>query len=169
MDSTPLHLIATGCSTKMAIVTRKQKMSSSLERVPCPQLIADYHAGMGGVDPHDQLRYQSYSLQQCVAFKKYYQQLFLGFVDMTIVNRFIIHKLVMKKCGYMRRLHLELMSVSAATFEANLNAEDLVLVPLPVGKRRQHSCKVCFATADPNTKTFESSYYRPTCEDQCGG
>ncbi|POM74086.1 Hypothetical protein PHPALM_9005 [Phytophthora palmivora] len=96
----------------------------------------------------------------------------------------------MKKCGervpthagYMRRLHLELMSVSAATFEANLNVEDLVSVPLQAGKhclrnnnakypskRRQHSCKVCFAMADPNTKSFESSYYCPTCENQRGG
>ncbi|POM66722.1 Hypothetical protein PHPALM_17369 [Phytophthora palmivora] len=190
MDSSPVHMIAIGCSTIPTSVTRRNKSTGALDRVPCPQLIADYHAGMGGVDTHDQLRLQSYSLQQCVAFKKYYRQLFLGFVDMAVVNGFILHKLVLKKSGhrlpthaeYMRRLHNELMGVSAATFEANMNAEELVTEPISAAKhrlrnnsnkyrrkRRQHSCKVCSAMAEPKTKSNESSFYCPSCELLRGG
>ncbi|POM58488.1 Hypothetical protein PHPALM_36855 [Phytophthora palmivora] len=72
INSTPVHMIAPGCSINVTSVTQKQNMSSSLEHVPSPQLIADYHACMDGVDSYNQLRLQSYSLQQCVAFKKYY-------------------------------------------------------------------------------------------------
>ncbi|ETP27066.1 hypothetical protein F441_00387 [Phytophthora nicotianae CJ01A1] len=74
------------------------------------------------------------------------------------------------------------MGVSAASFECNMNAEELVSVPIPVGKRRlrnntnkyrrkrrQHSCKVCSAMAEPNTKSFESSFYCPSCEVLRGG
>ncbi|ETN11986.1 hypothetical protein PPTG_09641 [Phytophthora nicotianae INRA-310] len=47
---------------------------------------------MGGVDRHDQLRLQSYSIQMSCRFRKYYKGLFLGLVNMTLVNGYITHK-----------------------------------------------------------------------------
>lgn len=41
---------------------------------------------MGGVDVHDQLRLQRYSLQRAVTFLKKYKSLFLGLVDLKVVN-----------------------------------------------------------------------------------
>ncbi|KAE9320000.1 hypothetical protein PF001_g5622 [Phytophthora fragariae] len=41
-------------------------------------MIRDYHRWMGGVDVHDQLRLQRYSLQLAVTFRKYYKTVFLG-------------------------------------------------------------------------------------------
>ncbi|POM60633.1 hypothetical protein PHPALM_30499 [Phytophthora palmivora] len=128
---------------------------------------------MGGVDTHDQLRLQSYSRQQCVAFKKYYRQLFLGFVDMTVVNGFILHKLVLKKRG----CTTSLWGRGQPPSKVNMNAEELVSVPILAGKHslrnnsnkyrrkcRQHSCKVCSAMAEPKTKSYENSFYCPSCE-----
>lgn len=184
MDSKPVNMIATGCATTVTNVGRKDKRTGAVTQVPCPQLVVDYHSGMGGVDWHDQLRLQSYSLQQCVVFRKYYKQLFLAFVDMAIVNGFIIHKLVMAKrnepvpthAEYMRRLQMELLGVTAATFRANMNAEDLATVPMPTrehvlenneqlyhGKRRQHLCKVCSVLAPLKTKGLETSYFCKAC------
>ncbi|ETP55021.1 hypothetical protein F442_00383 [Phytophthora nicotianae P10297] len=84
----------------------------------------------------------------------------------------------MKKSGHQVPTYAEYMS----SFECNMNAEELVSVPIPVGKhrlrnntnkyrrkRRQHSCKVCSAMAEPNTKSFESSFYCPSCEVLRGG
>ncbi|ETN14351.1 hypothetical protein PPTG_22233 [Phytophthora nicotianae INRA-310] len=138
MDSKPVSMIATGCATTMTSVKRRAKGESVRADVPCPQVVADYHTGMGGVDQHDQLRLQRYSIQQCVAFKKYYRQLFLGFVDMAIVNGFILHKLILKEKGervpthaeYMRRLHTELLTTTETTLRANTNAEDLITEPI---------------------------------------
>ncbi|GMF31839.1 unnamed protein product [Phytophthora lilii] len=174
MDRKPVHMIATGCATTPATVLRREKGSMVRQNVPWPQLIADYHSGMGGADQHDQLRLQRYSIQRCVAFRKYYRQLFLGFIDMAVVNGFIIHKLVMAKEGkrvptyaeYMRRLQVELLGITDASLASNENAEDLVSTPLTVRehalqkienfnsssgqhKRRQHLCKVCSAMATP--------------------
>eukprot|EP00644_Phytophthora_capsici_P000739 jgi/Phyca11/109114/e_gw1.16.468.1 len=90
--------------------------------------------------------------------------LFLGFVDMAIVNGFIIHRMKMKKDGqrvpthaeYMRRLHMELLGITVASLSSNMSAEDLVSGPIRTSehqlqnqeslyrqKRRQHLCKVC--------------------------
>uniref|UniRef100_H3H5R1 PiggyBac transposable element-derived protein domain-containing protein n=1 Tax=Phytophthora ramorum TaxID=164328 RepID=H3H5R1_PHYRM len=46
---------------------------------------------MGGVDVHDQLRLQRYSLQLCIKYKKYYKSLFLGLTDLAIINAYIVY------------------------------------------------------------------------------
>ncbi|EEY63459.1 uncharacterized protein PITG_22556, partial [Phytophthora infestans T30-4] len=96
-----------------------------------------YHSGMGGVNTHDQIHLQRYSIQRCVAFKNYYCQRFLAFIDMALVNGFILHTMVMKRKGkraptyaeYMRQLHVELLAVTAISFRTNQHAEDLASVP----------------------------------------
>ncbi|POM69329.1 Hypothetical protein PHPALM_14397 [Phytophthora palmivora] len=83
--------------------------------VPCPRVIKDYHAFMGGVDVHDQLRLQRYSLQRAVRFKKYYKFPVLVLIDLVIVNGYIIHKAYHKNkesrplthVKYMIKLHLQ--------------------------------------------------------------
>ncbi|POM80761.1 Hypothetical protein PHPALM_1360 [Phytophthora palmivora] len=47
---------------------------------------------MGGVDVHDQLRMQRYSVQLAYKTRKYYKTLFLGLFDMALVNAFIVHR-----------------------------------------------------------------------------
>lgn len=48
--------------------------------VACPKLITDYHLWMGGVDVHDQLAFK---------FEKYYKSLFLGLLNLALVNAYI--------------------------------------------------------------------------------
>ncbi|GMF37330.1 unnamed protein product [Phytophthora fragariaefolia] len=56
--------------------------------VPCPSMVRDYHRWMGGVDIHDQLRLQRCSLQLQTWCKKYYTTIFMGLVDVAIVNAY---------------------------------------------------------------------------------
>ncbi|KAG2773247.1 hypothetical protein PC116_g11610 [Phytophthora cactorum] len=51
--------------------------------VKCPKLVSEYQRWMGGVDVHDQLRLQSYSIQTAFWFQKYYKSLFMGFLDLA--------------------------------------------------------------------------------------
>ncbi|OWZ13250.1 LOW QUALITY PROTEIN: hypothetical protein PHMEG_00013456 [Phytophthora megakarya] len=67
--------------------------------IPCPTAMKAYHQYMGGVDVHDQLRLQRYSLQLSLRFRKYYKSLALGLIDMAIVNCFIIFREVCKMRG----------------------------------------------------------------------
>ncbi|DAZ99165.1 TPA: hypothetical protein N0F65_010249 [Lagenidium giganteum] len=92
--------------------------TGSKETVPCPRLVADYHRWIGGVDIRDQLRLQRYSLQLSLRFTKYCKSIFVGLVDIAIVNCFV-HRIVMKKAGaepmthqqFFRVLHEQLMTV----------------------------------------------------------
>ncbi|KAJ8522432.1 hypothetical protein ON010_g17700 [Phytophthora cinnamomi] len=154
---------------------------------------------MGGVDTHDQIRLQRYSIQRCVAFKKYYRQLFLAFVDMALVNGFILHKIIMKRKGkrvpthaeYMQQLHIELLAVSAISFRTNRHGQDLASVPTGnrdhvlrstselykaksgkskgKSKSRQFLCKVCSALSPPNVKSFETRFYCRECTEALQG
>ncbi|POM60121.1 hypothetical protein PHPALM_31063 [Phytophthora palmivora] len=81
---------------------------------------------MGGVDVHDQLRLQRYSLQLAVRFKKYYKSLFLGFVDLAIVNAFVVYnrartaanKPKVLHIDFLKQLHLELCQLSECDWTA---------------------------------------------------
>lgn len=193
MDSKPVNMLATGCSTQLNSVLRTEK-DGTRSTVPCPQLVVDYGLGMGGVDVHDQLRLQRYSIQKCISLRKYYKQLFLCIVDMAVVNGYIVHCITLKKKGekppthaaYLRRLHIQLLALRTINFETHLNAEDLISVPIPrqqhtlvntaefyssskQHKRRQYLCKVCSAFADTKTKSFETSFFCQQCSDAFGG
>lgn len=43
------------------------------------------------VDRHDQTRLQSHSLQTSFRFKKYYKGLFLGLLDLAVVDAYVAH------------------------------------------------------------------------------
>eukprot|EP00644_Phytophthora_capsici_P004936 jgi/Phyca11/97259/e_gw1.1.664.1 len=83
---------------------------------------------MGGVDVHDQLRLQRYSVQRSITYRKYYKSLFLGLVDLAITNGFIVHRAYCKKnqikgmthVQYMCKLHQQLIALNADDmFEEN--------------------------------------------------
>ncbi|ETP28050.1 hypothetical protein F442_22666 [Phytophthora nicotianae P10297] len=88
---------------------------------------------MGGVDVHDQLRLLRYSLQRAVTFRKYYKSLFLGLVDLAIVNGYIVHRAYHEAKGtrplthvqYIRKLHLELIHLKDSDmYEGNTFGAD---------------------------------------------
>ncbi|GMF44198.1 unnamed protein product [Phytophthora fragariaefolia] len=105
-----------------------RQVGAAQEEVPCPRVVTDYHALMGGVDVHDQLRLQRYSLQPALRFKKYYKSLALGLIDLVIVNNYVVHKAYyqnkqsrhLSHFKFMKKLHLQLCRVQASDmYEGN--------------------------------------------------
>ncbi|EGZ04376.1 hypothetical protein PHYSODRAFT_536540, partial [Phytophthora sojae] len=78
---------------------------------PCCSLpmVRDYHQWMGGVDIHDQLRLQPYSLQGQTSCKKYYKSIFLRLVDVAIVNAYIVFREAAKRMDLKPASHAELL------------------------------------------------------------
>lgn len=81
---------------------------------------------MGGVDIHDQLRLQRYSVQLAFVFRKYYKSLWLGLVDLALVNAYILAKLYAKAQGlpvpshsdFLETLHGQLLEMTEESFQA---------------------------------------------------
>ncbi|KAG3101787.1 hypothetical protein PI124_g13559 [Phytophthora idaei] len=87
----------------------------------------DYHRWMGGVDVHDQLRLQRYSLQQQTKCKKYYRAVFLGLIDMAVVNAYIVYREARKKRGANPMTHAEYLTQLQAQM-LELTEEDFAQV-----------------------------------------
>ncbi|ETK83389.1 hypothetical protein L915_11389, partial [Phytophthora nicotianae] len=171
-DNRPVHLLCAGGSVEQDRVVRREKSGEQAE-VACPKVLKDYQTFMGGVDVHDQLRLQRYSLQLSLKYKKYYKTLFLGFLDLAIVNAFIVFNKRRAKEGkgklahvkVLKQLHLELVQLQESDWGALCSREGTptksraasmqrVHAPVQVDewrggnngqgrKRRQRACKVC--------------------------
>ncbi|OWZ04156.1 hypothetical protein PHMEG_00023992 [Phytophthora megakarya] len=74
-DRKPVHYLCTG-SVMAASMIHRNVMGTGPTMAPCPKAVNDYQAWMGGVDVHDQLRLQTFSIQSTARFVKYYKSLF---------------------------------------------------------------------------------------------
>ena len=188
-DRKPVHYLATGPSMVEQSIHRNVKGVGSMT-VPCPKLVTDYQRWMGGVDVHDQLRLQSYSIQRSFRFRKYYKSLFLGFLDMVLVNAFITHKEVRRAKGeaamnrgdWMGLLQNQLLRLKDSDFDVavtpspavrsrkrrrannhtTLQVDDWITIS-GAQKRRQRSCKVCGLLRGERKKSFQTTHYCVVC------
>jgi hypothetical protein len=62
VDNRTMYFLSSQVDTTSTTVQRREN-SGALSTVPCPGLVNEYQRYMGGVDRHDQLRLQSYSMQ----------------------------------------------------------------------------------------------------------
>ena len=130
-DRKPVHYLATGAvMTEDSI--RRQLKGVGLSVLTCPKLVTDYQRWMGGVDVHDQLRLQSYSIQTSLRFAKYYKSLFFGFLVLALVNAYVtytatwsIKRLVAKdRREWYALLHNQLLQLTAENFVETISTVD---------------------------------------------
>lgn len=169
LDNKPVYFLSCGVTTQKTSMIRKEKSGSSSD-VPCPEFVASYNKYMNGVDAHDQLRLQRYSVQRSLRFKKYYKTLFFGLFDMALVNAYIVHceyckstsTKPMSHAKFRLLLHEQLIKLSSMDFNLpspviiSSNGEtcasrgsvtthhlDKMDDKQPCGKVRYRVCKVC--------------------------
>ncbi|KAG3148311.1 hypothetical protein PC128_g23629 [Phytophthora cactorum] len=184
MDRNPVHMLTSGGSRKEGTVMRH--VNGEMRPVPAPKLVRDYHRWMGGVDVNDQLRMQRYSVQLSYKTRKYYKTLFLGLLDVTFVNAYIVYRHHRKTNGksspkhfaFFEELMEQLLVVDPvedfAEIEAGNRGDDVVVdeghrleeSPDTIAgeqgvKKRQWSCKVC-ALHKVKPRKF-TKYYCPDC------
>ncbi|GMF48177.1 unnamed protein product [Phytophthora fragariaefolia] len=140
LDRKPVHYLCTSAVMTAITIMRNVKRVGPIT-VPCPAAVTDYQRWVGGVDVHDQLRLQTYSLQTSTKFLKYYKSLFVGFVDLALVNAFISHKQTAKINGTPPMKRGEWYGV-LQNHLLQLKAEDLagvVVTPAPVSNKRKRT------------------------------
>ncbi|KAE9040032.1 hypothetical protein PR003_g5079 [Phytophthora rubi] len=194
-DQKPVHVLATGASR--AMLTCERRISGGKGQTttaPCPSMIRDYQKWMGGVDVHDQLRLQRYSLQLAVKFTKYYKTIALGMIDMAITNAYICQREARKAEGkpaadhakFLLGLHAQLIAMTDADFEDtmfspgpatptrklspttahSLTPDDEWVVVGGVVKYRQRQCKVCSLRKQKIGERHNTRFY---CSGCCEG
>ncbi|POM58673.1 Hypothetical protein PHPALM_36648 [Phytophthora palmivora] len=181
-----------GCASRDAAGNGGKPFDEVLLRleVPCPSMMRDYHRWMGGVDVHDQLRLRRYSLLQQTKCKKYYKAVFMGLVDVAIVNAYIVNREVQKRrsakldthAEFLTRLQAQMLELTEADFEERQPVSDTSLaIPttLPTEhvprespdfqlingqrKRRQRQCKICSNRKRHIGERRATKYYCPGC------
>ncbi|KAG6623498.1 uncharacterized protein IUM83_01970 [Phytophthora cinnamomi] len=137
--------------------------------VPCPEAVTNYQRWMGGVDVHDQVRLQKYSLQTSTKFIKYYKNLFFGFVDLALVNAYFSHKEAeamagkpaLKRAtpppGRQKRVR------APVRFTHQLEQCEKWVTVSGMQKRRQRSCKVCALLRSDAKKSFATTFFCERC------
>jgi hypothetical protein len=90
LDTKAVHLLSSAHGPRTARRSRRQKGEPNGRRErDCPDAIADYTAGMGAVDRHDQhMSYYSIDRRRY----KWWQILFFYILDCSVVNAWIIHR-----------------------------------------------------------------------------
>lgn len=129
LDNKPVYFLTSGVSTRKSSVIRKEKNGAS-STVPCPEFVASYNAYMGGVDAHDQLRLQRYSVQRSLRVVKYYKTLFFGLFDIALVNSYVLHREYCKNtqekpmshAEFRVLLHEQLLDMASSDFRPSVVA-----------------------------------------------
>ena len=117
LDGNPVHFITTADGNGVTTVTRR--VGRERKSIEAPIGIRKYNAGMQAVDRHDQLR-EGFSLSARHGFKKYYQKIALGLIDMAVVNAWIHYKLVNPEKCLTERARYEFMdSMANSLLEIN--------------------------------------------------
>ncbi|GMF52674.1 unnamed protein product [Phytophthora fragariaefolia] len=190
-DRKPVHYLCTGVAMSESRIDRSIKQIGPIT-VPCPAAVTDYQRWMGGVDVHDQLRLQKYSLQTSTKFKKYYKSLFLGFVDLALVNAYISHKeaarlagtVAMKRGKWYSVLQNQLLQLKPEDFAGVVvtppqrsrkrkrapirrthvlqQRDDWVTVS-GIQKRRQRSCKICALLRTDTKRKSSATFFCERC------
>ncbi|KFM77001.1 PiggyBac transposable element-derived protein 4, partial [Stegodyphus mimosarum] len=75
--------------TEIVFVERTEKDGKKI-KVPCPKVVSDYNKNMGFVDHFDHLK-SLYEIDR--KSKKWWHRIFFHFLDVAIVNSFIMYKL----------------------------------------------------------------------------
>ncbi|OWY93187.1 hypothetical protein PHMEG_00037506 [Phytophthora megakarya] len=127
ITSKSVYFLTFGGSVELDRVVWKDKTDEQQE-VVAPRVIKNSLFFMGDVDVHDLLRLHRYSIQRVVTFCKYYKILFLGRIDMAIVNSYFVHKAYhetkatrpLKHVKSMKKLHLQLTQLQESDmYEGN--------------------------------------------------
>lgn len=106
IDKKPVHFLSNFHDPHISeTCKRKQKNGSKID-VPCPKLANDYNKNMGFVDKMDMLK-SLYEISRKA--KKWWHRIFWYFVDITIVNSYIIYRKIHNADMNLKKFRLEVV------------------------------------------------------------
>ena len=172
MDNKAVHLLSTiTSSNKVITVRRGQKGHPEKVNVPCPAMIQEYNNGMNGTDVMDQ-RTKPYSFDRRSP-AKYYTRPFFDYLEMAVVNSFIIQEKLAESewaadrpktlLDFKRRVALDLIGsyTSRNRFATSRSGKKTPLFHRVAMIDTKARCKNCYSQGKKDVKVFTKC---ETCE-----
>ncbi|KAG4058093.1 hypothetical protein PC123_g6933 [Phytophthora cactorum] len=158
-----------GGSVELDRAVRREKLTGDQAEVACPRVLKDYQTLMGGVDVHDQLRLHRYSLQLAIKYKKYYKSLFLGLVDLAVINACIVCNArriaggmrTGKHVKFLKQLDHELCQLREEDWKVLVSTETTTTTP---SKRRSRPQRSGHNRGTDDVRGGDSSVYCSDCK-----
>ncbi|KAK3862225.1 hypothetical protein Pcinc_031890 [Petrolisthes cinctipes] len=126
MDNRSVNLLSTFASVEpKGECKRYDKKKKSTVMIPCPAIVLEYNKFMGGVDLMDSLL-SLYRIH--TRSKKYYHKLLFHFLDVTVVNCWLLYRRDCKDLGIPSRKIMMLQEFKLSLAEALLLEGKSVLV-----------------------------------------
>ena len=165
MDNKAVYLLSTITSSNEITVRRRQKGQKEKVNVSCPAMIRDYNNGMNGTDVMDQ-RTKPYAFDRRSP-TKYYTRPFVDYLEMAVVNSFIVQEKLAETesasdrpktlLDFKRKIALSLISsytsrARSATLKPTVNPpSSFHRVSMVETKGR---CKFCYTQGQKDVKVF---------------
>lgn len=108
MDNRPVYFLSNYLNPSNTESVQRKKKDGSSEEVSCPELVKRYNDHMGYVDKMDMLK-ACYEVDR--KSKKWWHRIFFYFVDVSLVNAFILYT---KRTDSPAKLSLKLFRLSVA-------------------------------------------------------
>lgn len=89
MDKKPVCMLSTAHNPKDTTTVKRRNKDGTTVLVPCPKVVSEYNAKMGGVDRYDQLRERYQIGRRSV---KWWHRLMYFLIDTSIVNSYVMWK-----------------------------------------------------------------------------
>lgn len=148
MDNNPVYLISSLHSPNDNNTVKRKLKDGSCTMVPCPNVLIGYNTNMNNVDVFDQYK-ATYGINR--KSRKWWHRLFFHFIDMAVVNSFIIYKEL--KEGKLSLKNFRRRVVDGLLAQNQLQPKKKQNVPQQISKHKPH--------ISPEVR-FESSVHQPT-------
>jgi hypothetical protein len=148
MDNKPVHMISSLHSPNEIFQVKRKLKDGNTTMVPCPTVLISYNNNMNNVDVFDQLK-AAYGINRKA--RKWWHRLFFHFLDMAIVNAFILFKELAKE------------KISMKDFRRRI--VDGLLAPNQLQPPKKNSSSCLISKHKPHISPevrFQSSVHQPT-------
>ena len=143
VDSKSVQFVSS-LTNNWSVGTVRRQVGSTSKVIPCPSVVKHYQETMFGVDKGDQFRARGGGFANKAHFKKWYKKIFLGCLDLMLMNAYVCFNMVVEHHRIMGDLsigklqHHEILTYIA---ERLLNFEEDNAPPTPEAVREKKRAK----------------------------
>ena len=182
-DSKVLGILSTNCDmiscSEVERWVKKYKKGvrfpSQRKSVPCPPAAKTFNGKMNGVDKHNQIQLQNYSIQKSMTLERWPKQAFLGYLDTMLTNMYTVARQInadVSHGAFMKNIAEALVSDSSYHRRRELRVPQHVPERTPTRSssgKKYHSvrCAMCCMEHKRHETSIRCATCKPSADTGC--